>query len=228
MNRHDVLIDIVGNDDLHFENNNNPFFNGAVWEGTQNGNDVLAVTLTSLGDNRIDVDSVNELVIDTFVQIPKAFESERSFEIYVTYTDQDQKIFMSSRFIAVDSKNRPISPFDVQRIDQIGQNIRFDASIRVPGSQKGAFVVTTYEEGDFEINDAINQNEKMLLLANRGNYLAKPTRGVEITRELNGVRDQDALELKIRTELLKDDLVANEIQITQDNIALNSKEKFET
>ncbi|MEM6734472.1 MAG: hypothetical protein AAF620_00240 [Bacteroidota bacterium] len=227
MNRNDILIAIASSDDLTVVNSNNPFFHTSNYEGDENGFPVLGVELTSTGSNVLSFQA--GLVMDDFVQIPESNITDTPFLIYVYHVDNLGIRTETPKFFAVDEKQRLITPFNVRGIDDFGYNIVFDGSVYQSYlGNRGGFTLRTYEIGDFSIDDSIEQNEKMLLLANKGNLLNDPTKGVEILREINGVSNIQELENRIRKEWAKDELKVDRISITEDGrISVDSSELFE-
>lgn len=229
MPRQDIIVNIAENDDLYFENLNNPFFHEATWEADENGYAVLAIQLSALGSNVLDPESESGIQVDEFTQVPQLLEAEKNFLIYFFHIDGFGVRTESPKYFALDSKWRNITPFDVQKIDLVGQNIVFDSeAISSYGGNNGAFIVTTYEEGDFLIDTSIDQNEKMLLIANKGNMLNDSIKGVEMVKELNGNLDRDKLGNKIRLEWELDELSLDSITFNSDgSLEIKSSELFE-
>ena len=227
MSRADINIDITSGDDLIFDNSNNPFFNESQWEGEEGGYPVLGVRLAEEGANVLQPQ--NELSIDTFTKIPKSNVTENKFLIYFYYIDNLGNRTETAKHFAIDEKQRSIAPFNAQKIDKIGHNLIYDPTApETYLGRDGGIIVRTFENGDFFIEDSIEQNEKMLLIANKGNMLSNPTNGVEITREINGISDRDGVKKRIRNEFSRDELKITRLEIStvDGTISVDSEELF--
>ncbi len=69
--------------------------------------------------------------------------------------------------------------------------------------------------GDFVIGESTAQNQKILILSDKGTFKEIPMRGVGARRYLED-EQPDALAREIRQEFLLDGLTVNEIKIKQD------------
>lgn len=76
-------------------------------------------------------------------------------------------------------------------------------------------------DGDFKIEDSIEQNQKCIILAASGDYKQKPTMGVNIFNFLNDERPEDMLR-EIRLQLADDGMKVNKMNSINNKIEIDA------
>lgn len=82
------------------------------------------------------------------------------------------------------------------------------------------------KNGDFVIGDATKQNQKKLLMINKGEYKEFPNVGVGLMNFLDD-EEPDELIREIRREMVKDGMTVEELKVNNDDgsIGLNASYK---
>lgn len=75
-------------------------------------------------------------------------------------------------------------------------------------------------EGDFTVGESTPQHQKLLLLAQKGNFMQHPDRGVGIESYLNDERSDMMTE--IRSEFEKDDMKVDKLQMNGTKIEIEA------
>lgn len=226
--RRDILID--ENDDLLIENTENPIFSVGEYEGESEGASVMAVRLMSLGDLNLDPDRKGDLRLDTFAKAEEGFAGPNPLLVYFYFIGSRGERLTSPKLPILSDKGAVLNLQSLREVDEIGFSVRFQRNVGVTyKGYVGAFVASAVEQGDFAIDVSISQNEKMLLVADKGNILEHPLRGVGAIQELNSNIDRDTMRDKVMREFEKDELLVGEFDIDRQTglISIKSGELFD-
>lgn len=204
--RRDILLD--DNDDLLIENVTSPVFAIGRYEGEESGASVMAVRLPALGDADLDIDRRGALRLSTYVKLEEGFAGGNPLLAYFYFVTERGERLESPRLPLIGGKGQLLDRYTILAVDPQGYQVWFqrDVGVRYNGYE-GAFVAGPFEQGDLVIDFSIPQNEKLLLLAGKGNLLEHPTRGVDALQELNSNIDRDTMRDKVMQEFEKDELM---------------------
>jgi hypothetical protein len=227
--RKDIILD--DSDDLYIENTVNPTFSVAAYEGEENGASLAAVRLNNLGANNLDTDRNGDLSIEAFIKLEEGFEGTNPLLLTFYYIDRYGRRFETPRLPLMGEKGEMLDKYTLRNIDPSGYHIRYQRNVGVRyNNYEGAFVASPFEQGDFLIDVSISQNEKILLIAGKGNILEHPLRGVDALQEINSNIDRDTMRDKVLKEFEKDELALLEFDIDTATgfLIIKSDELFNT
>lgn len=203
--RKDILID--EEEDLLIKNTVNPVFSVGVYDGEHDGKSVLAVPLQVLGTNNLDQYRTGVLEISAYVKLPASFAGTNYILVYFYHMDRNGAEIRSPKLPLINGKAQLLDVNGLNEVSPGGYLIKYHKDIPVTyEGYNGAMVAENYEQGDFVIDNSIPQNEKMLLLAGKGNILEHPLKGVDVLQDVNGNVDRDTMREKIVREFEKDEL----------------------
>jgi hypothetical protein len=226
--RKDILID--EEEDLLIKNTVNPMFSVGVYDGEYDGKSVLAVPLQALGNNNLDQFRTGTLSINTYVKLPANFAGTNYILVYFYHIDRNGLEIRSPKLLLINGKAQLLDVNGLHEVSPGGHLVKYLKDIPVTyEGYKGALVAENYEQGDFAIDNSIPQNEKMLLLASKGNILEHPLKGADVIADVNGNVDRDTMREKIVREFEKDELEVLHFEVvTKDGmIIIRSNELYD-